>query len=114
VSGAAWLFCGACAIGAVALVVFGAVRAYLVWGRLQRRIDGYGDLPVLRAVRDVQQRVTAMNARLQELDPLMARARAAIETISAGLARFKSLGILLQTTAKIATNAGYVVRDSFR
>ena len=74
------------AIAAVFLVLgllqLGAALRAL--GRLGDRVEGYGDLPVLHAAAQAEADVARIGAAAERIEPLLARAAAAIAIIRKG------------------------------
>lgn len=74
------------------LVVIGALRVVRLGQALQRRLDGYAELPVLADVERAEVRLTAVQRSAAGLPRLRARATAAVAEIERARARL--LGIV--------------------
>jgi hypothetical protein len=70
----------------VVLVLAGAqaARALREWKRVQARVDGYADLPVVKALAVAERDLRRIEGALAQIAPLVARTQAALVVIRRG------------------------------
>jgi hypothetical protein len=74
------------AASVVVLVLIGLqlARTARALGRIERRIAGYGELPVIAALARAEASAARIEAAIAQIEPLAERARAAAEVIERG------------------------------
>ena len=80
-----WWTLGALIAAAIVVAVVGVFRVRGPASRLNERIDGFSELPMLRAFEATSTRLEATQARLAEAQALTDRVRAANERVAASL-----------------------------
>jgi hypothetical protein len=86
----AWAVFGLLAVVAAILTAVGAMRVVRSMRVLKKRIDGYSDLPLLRGLSTTQARLEETLARLGEIEVLLDRAHAALESVDASIAALRA------------------------
>jgi len=81
---AVWWVTLAASIVILVLIVVQLARIAHELGRIERRINGYADLPVVAALVRAEASATRIEAAVARIEPLWARARAAVEVIKRG------------------------------
>jgi hypothetical protein len=76
---------GSAVLATIVLSAIGLIRVARKGARLQERLDGYGDLPVVRALQQTQIEMELARAKLGEIEVLLARAQAATDRIRTSL-----------------------------
>lgn len=93
---AAWWFLGGMVLVAIGFVIAGAIGVFRVMQPLQKRIDGYGDLPMVRAIAQTQARLEAVQGQLELVNALVLRSQRALETIQVGMLGLLETGLRVQ------------------
>jgi hypothetical protein len=76
---------GSAVLATIVLSAIGLVRVARGGAHLQERLDGYGELPVVRALQQTQIEMELARAKIGEIEVLLARANAATDRIRASL-----------------------------
>jgi hypothetical protein len=97
-----------CLVVALCLGLIGAFGVVRIARPLQRRLDEYADLPVVRALAVAQVRLEATSAALSEFSALSARANAALATIRSGVESLRATA--LSVLGLIATARAFATR----
>jgi hypothetical protein len=71
-------------------------------GRIERRITGYGGLPVVAALERAEASAARIEAAVAQIEPLKARARAAVEVIKRGPLPREIVAAYVRLRAEIA------------
>lgn len=86
----AWAVFGLLAVGAAILAAVGAVRVIRSLRVLKKRVDEYSDLPLLRGLATTHARLEETLSRLSEIEVLLDRAHAALESVDASMASLRA------------------------
>jgi hypothetical protein len=93
---AAWWFLGATVVVAIGFAIGGAIGVFRVMKPLQKRLDGYSDLPMVRAMAQTQARLEGVQGQLEQVNILVLRSKLALETIQTGMLGLLETGLRVQ------------------
>jgi hypothetical protein len=100
----AWVVFGVLVVVAAMLAGIGLLRAMGSMRVLNKRIEGYSDLPLVRGFATTERRLQEVTARFGEIEAVLDRAHAALASIDASIASlresFRPVGVTFGLVAE--------------
>lgn len=101
-----WIITGILLVVVLALAGGQAMRGVREAKRAKARVDAYGSLPVVAALRTAEANAHRLEAALAQIDPLIARAQAALAVIRRGPFPPEVVGAYVRLRAEVAAFRG--------